>query len=332
MKESIKNKVDLLIANKENIEKQFKWGYSIMNIAAALVFTGAGKEADIERLKECKKILEKNTGALSSFQANSAAVIVSKMALSDNPEQYIKNVKAIYDVLNKKHVIDNPYLIQGAICIYEAGRMNDTEMLAAKYRELYKKMEKKHPILTSSEDIIYVVLLAMTDKDVDTIFNEIEDCYEYLKKDVKLKVGNNELQGLGEILALTDGNIREKCDKVVNLYNTILAHGVKWGKEYNEFGSLGTLIDINADNDVLVNEIVEVSDYLKSCKGFGGWSLDTKQRQMFSAMLVGDSYSGNGSLMGSSAVNSTVAMVIAEEVALMICIMACASAASSASH
>lgn len=41
MKESIKNKVDLLIANKENIEKQFKWGYSIMNIAA-LVFTGAG--------------------------------------------------------------------------------------------------------------------------------------------------------------------------------------------------------------------------------------------------------------------------------------------------
>ena len=39
MKESIKNKVDLLIANKENIEKQFKWGYSIMNIAAALVFT-----------------------------------------------------------------------------------------------------------------------------------------------------------------------------------------------------------------------------------------------------------------------------------------------------
>ena len=303
MKESIKNKVDLLVANKEKIEKEFKWGYSVMNIAAALVFTGADKDVDIERLKECKKILEKNTGALSSFQANSAAVIVSKMALADNPEQYIKNVKAIYD-----------------------------EKIAAKYRELYKKMEKKHPFLTSSEDIVYVVLLAMTDKDVDTIFNEIEDCYTYLKNDKKLKVGNNELQGLGEILALTDGNIREKSDKVVDLYNTILGHGVKWGKEHNEFGSLGTLIDINANNDALVDEIVEVSNYLKSCKGFGGWTLDTKQRQMFSAMLVGDSYGENGSLMGSSAVNSTVAMVIAEEVALMICIMACASAASSASH
>ena len=43
MKESIKNKVDLLISNKEKIEKEFKWGYSLMNIAAALVFTGENR-------------------------------------------------------------------------------------------------------------------------------------------------------------------------------------------------------------------------------------------------------------------------------------------------
>ena len=102
-------------------------------------------------------------------------------------------------------------------------------------------------------------------------------------------------------------------------------HGIKWGKEYNEFGSLGTLIDINVDNDTLVDEIVEVSDYLKSSKGFSGWTLDNKQRLMFSAMLVGDSYSEKGSLMGSSAINSTVAMVIAEEVAMMVCLMVCVS-------
>ena len=117
MKESIKNKVDLLVSNKEKIEKEFKWGYSLMNIAAALVFTGANKEVDIDRLKECKTVLKKNTGTFSSFQSNSEAVIVSKMALADNPEQYINDVKAIYDILNKKHTFDNPYLIQGAICI-----------------------------------------------------------------------------------------------------------------------------------------------------------------------------------------------------------------------
>ena len=332
MREIIKNKVDLLVTNKAKIEKEFKWGYALMNIAAALVFTGAQKEVDIERLKECKKILKKNTGTFSSFQGNSEAVTVSKMALADDPEQYIKDVKAIYEIINKKHTFDNPYLIQGAICIYEAGRMNEAEAIYEKFTKLYKKMDKKHPILTSSEDIVYVILLAMTDKDVDTIFNEIEECYTYLKKEVKIKVGNNELQGLGEILALTDGDIREKSDKVVNLYNTVLEHGVKWGKEHNEFGSLGTLIDLNVDNDALIDEIVEVSEYLKDSKGFSGWTLDKKQRLMFSAMLVGDSYSENGSLMGSSAVNSTVAMVIAEEVALMMCLMVCTTAATTANN
>ncbi|MCR5104630.1 MAG: DUF4003 domain-containing protein [Eubacterium sp.] len=328
MKENIKNKVDLLVANKEKIEKEFKWGYSLMHIAAALVFTAENKEADIERIKECRKILKKNTGTFSSFQSDSEAVIVSKMALADNPEQYIRDVKHVYDILNKKHTFEDSYLIQGAICIYEAGRMDEAEFISGKFMELYKKMEKKHPFLTSSEDIVYVVLLAMTDKDVDTIFNEIEECYIYLKKDINLKVGNDELHGLGEILALTDGDIKEKSDKVVNLYNTILDHGVKWGKEYNEFGSLGTLIDIDVDNNILVDEIVEVSDYLKRSKGFSDWTLDNKQRLMFSAMLVGDSYSENRSLMSSSAVSSTVAMVIAEEVALMMCMMLCVTAAT----
>ena len=328
MKDNIKNKVDLLVANKDKIEKEFRWGYSLMNIAAALVFTGAKKEVDIERLKECKSILKKNTGAFSSFQSDAEAVIVSKMALADNPEQYIRDVKAIYDILSKNNFFDNSYLIQGAICIYEAGRMYEAEMISVKYRELYKKMEKQHPFLTSSDDIVYAILLAMTDKDVDTIVKEIEECYTYLKKEVKLNVGNGEIHGLGEILALSDGCIKEKSDKVVKLYGTILNHGIKWGKEYNEFASLGTLIDISVDNNTLVDEIVEVSEYLKSSKGFGGWTLDNKQRLMFAAMLVGDSYSDNGTLMGSSAVTSTVAMVIAEEIALMMCVMVCVTAAT----
>ena len=93
---------------------------------------------------------------------------------SDNPEQYIKNVKAIYDVLLIRSMsLITPILFRAQYVSMKHGRMNDTEMLAAKYRELYKEDGKKHPILTSSEDILCVVLLAMTDdKDVDTIINE----------------------------------------------------------------------------------------------------------------------------------------------------------------
>ena len=329
MKESIKNKVDLLVANKAKIEKEFAWGYPIMNIAASLVFSGSGEEVDIARLRECRALLKKKTGMFSSFRGTSEAFIASKMALSDDPEKYLDNVKSIFNILNKGGFTDSGYLIQGAICIYEADRTQDAEMIAKKYHELYKKMSKKHPFLTSSDDIVYVILLCMTDKSVDTIFNEIEECIAYLKKGAKLSVGDNEYQGLGELLALTDGNIIEKTDKVIALYKTILAHGVKWGKEYNEFGSLATLIDLPVDNDTLVDEIVEVNEYLKKSKGFGSWTLDNKQRLMFSAMLVGASYSEDNGVIGSSTVNSSVAMIIAEEVAMMICMMICLSAATS---
>lgn len=328
MKESIKNKVDLLISNKQKIETEFKWGYSLMNIAAALVFTGENREVDIERLKLCKQILKKNTGVFSSFRSYSEAVIVSKMANAADPEQYINDVKFIYEKLKRSSFSDSSYLIQGAICIYEAGKLSEAEILAKKFWDVYNKMNKKHPFLTSSEDIVFVILLAMTDKSVDEIVNEIEDCYSYMRRNVKLNIGDNEYQGLGEILALSSGDITNKCDKVTGLYNSILAHGVRWGKEYNEFASLGLLIDLGVDNDTLINEIVEVNNYLKDSKGFSGWTLDNKQRLMFSAMLVGDDYGARDNHLGSSAINSTVAMVIAEEIALMMCIIICTTTAS----
>lgn len=332
MKDSIKNKVDLLVENKAKIEKEFKWEYTLMHIAAALVYSAVDKEVDLERMKECRQILKKNTSAFSAFRDNSEAIIVSRMALADDPEKYLNDVKLIYEKLSKHRVFDSSFLIHGAICIYEAGRMDDTEIITEKYMELFKKMEKKHPILTSSDDIVFVILLAMTDKNVDTIFDEIEECYTYLKKEIKLKVDSDELQGLGEILALSGGDIRVKSDKVVKLYNTFREHGVKWGNEYNEFAALGTLTDadtvIGVDENVLVDEIVEVSDYLKTIKGFGDWSLDNKQRLLFAAMLVGDSYSINDKLLSSSTINSTVAMVIAEEIAIMMCIMICVTSSS----
>ena len=127
----------------------------------------------------------------------------------------------------------------------------------------------------------------LSSKSVETLYNELEECYTYLRREAKLRVSDNEFQGLSEILALTDGDIIEKTAKVVDLYRTITAHGIKWGDSYNEFGSLGCLVDLGVDNDTLVNEIAEVNEYLKKCKGFGSWTLDNKQRLMFSAMLLG---------------------------------------------
>ena len=114
----------------------------------------------------------------------------------------------------------------------------------------------------------------------------------------------------------------------MKLYNTFAEHKMKYGTSYHEFASLGSLIDIDVDTDELVDEIIETAEYLKNGKGFGGWSMDKKQRLMFAAMLVGDSYEADKVLIDNAAVSSTVAMIIAEEVAVMTCIMAATTAAT----
>ena len=291
MKETIKKKCDLLTENREKMVKQFKWNYNLMNLSAALVFTGEGKEPYADRLDECVKILKKNAGIFSSLRSEMEPIVVSKMALADDPQQYISDLKIIYDKLTKGSIFDSAYMVQAAISILDAGKIDEADEIIARYKDLYKKMSKEHPILTSSEDIVFAVLLVMTEKDVDTIVNEMEICYEYLKKEKKIKVGGNEIQGLGEVLALSDGDMIEKCDRVALLYDKFAEHGTKYGRDYGEFASLGALIGIDIDADALVDEIIETAEYLKSCKGFGGFSMDKKQRLMFAAMLVGDAYS-----------------------------------------
>ena len=329
MRESVQNKCDLLIKNKELIEKEFKWESALKVICAALVFTGAKAEADPERLKECRTILKKNAGMLSTMRAEVEPVVVSRMALSNDPQKYYDDVKMVYDKVTKGDIFDNGFLVQAAMSIVDAGRKDDADEITARYKELYKKMSKEHPFLTGSEDIVFAMLLAMTDKPIDQIISDMEECYNYLKKELKIKVSANEIQGLGEVLALTDGSITEKCDKVAVLYKTFAEHKMPYGTSYNEFASLGSLIDIPVDPDILVDEIIETAEYLKSGKGFGGWTLDKKQRLMFAAMLVGDIYEVDQVMTGASAMSSTIAMVIAEELAVMVCIMAATTATTS---
>ncbi len=322
MKESIKNKCELLVENKNVIEKNFIFSDRLMIISAALVFSMADRPVDMEKLKECKDILKKNAGVFSGLRSHGETVLVSKMALSDNPEKYLLDVKEAYAKIGKGKFADSGYVVQAATSICDVNRQEDLDSINTKFRELYKKMEKKHPFLTADEDLVSAVLLAMTEKSVDQIIDDMEVCFDYLKKEMKIPFGANEVQGLCEILALTDGDMKEKCDKTIKFYQTFKEHGKRYGVENSELAVMGTLIDIDEDPDAIVDEIIETAEYLGTHKGFGAFSLDKKQRLMFATILVSEAYS-NDSLNGNAAINSSIAAVIAEEMAVMMYSIMC---------
>ena len=233
----------------------------------------------------------------------------------------------------KGKVFEDSYLVLTAMIIVDRDRKADAENIKDTTNEIMRRMSKLHPILTSSEDLALAALLAMSGRDIDSVMNDMEESFVYTKKTLKLRADANSIQALSQILALTEGDMKAKCDKVAELFAAFKEHGSKFGT-YLEFPALGTLLDVQVPTEVLVPEIIEAADFLKKSKGFGGLSMDKKTRLMFAALLASEVYtSGMGTsetIATNSAIvtNSAIAMVVAEEIALMVIVM-CAATANS---
>ncbi len=318
MNEQIKLKCDHFVENKNKIQNVFKLSNNMMMIATALVF--GDKDVDEEKLLASSKYIDKNTSVVSTFRSRSKSIVASKMSLQNDPEKFFDDVLEVYKIITKKSPTDTGALVQAAMIIVEAGKKDEAEKIYEKFSDLYKQMNKKHPIITSTDDITYGYLLCLTDKTVDKIIEEMECAYEYLNKEVKLKVGKNEIQAISEVLTLTDGDMKEKCDKIVAIYNAFLDKDAKFANTHTASSMLGILIDLDMENDALVDEILEVEAYIKESKGFGKLSLSQKQRIIFATSLVAEYYSTGDDVAKIGAVSSVVSTVVVQEVALMMCI------------
>ncbi len=180
-------------------------------------------------------------------------------------------------------------------------------------------MNEMHPILTDSSDISYVILLALSDRTVDSIIEDMTACFDYLKKELKIKIGSDSIQGLSEILALTDGDIKEKCDRVMQIYDVLKENKAEIG-DGAVFSTLAMLIGIDETSEIIVGEIQEAEEFLKSSKLFEGKSEDKKQCLMFAELLVASSYGTGSSMINNAFVNTALSVIKAQQIATMITI------------
>lgn len=87
---------------------------------------------------------------------------------------------------------------------------------------------------------------------------------------------------------------------------------------------------LDVDTEILCQEIMEVDDFLKEQKGFGAFSVGSKQRLMYAALLAMNEYIPSKEIWQATTLNSVISIVIAQQVAICASIAA-TSAASSAS-
>ncbi|MBQ4311525.1 MAG: DUF4003 family protein, partial [Oscillospiraceae bacterium] len=214
---------------------------------------------------------------------------------------------------------DNSYMVLAAMLLCDLGRQSDADAVIEKHNEIIQRMKKTHPVLTDSSDISYVILLALSDRTADSITEDIETCLDHLKKECKIKVGSDSVQGLGEILALTDGDIFEKCNKVIKLYDLLKDNKVEIGG--TGYSSLGMLISIDEAPEVIVGEILEADEYLKQFRLFGKESEDRSQRLMFAELLVASSYGTGTSMINNAFINCAFGVLKAQQIVAVISVI-----------
>ena len=282
MYEELNEKITLFTENYNILKKELKWESAEMVTGAALIYTGKGRTPDAEKLDECAAILKKNTGALSSFRNTVRTIMLANMAVSEDPLQYLDDIKSIYGKLreNRKFSHDE-FTVISAIILLESGRREYIDMYIRRTEEVYDLMKASHPHITNAEDLPFAALLAATDEDTSLLTDDADKCFDLLHG----FAGRDALQAVSIILALSKLSPEEKCEKFKAVFAALKDSGHRYGKGH-ELSILAALLMLDMETDELVNRIAFADDALKTVKGFHTLSPGASNRLLCSTALV----------------------------------------------
>jgi hypothetical protein len=301
----------------------------MMHCLGALLYTDAGKSADVEAIKNAKEIIKENTGLFSSFKETTFFALSVLLSLDADPQGLFERSFKIFGELKTAGFYGSPYLTLAAFSIAKRPDITDTEPVVRLAKEFYDAMKKKHRFLTSADDYGYAAMLALTGRLVEPAINEMETCYEVLKKEFG---SGNALQSLTHVLTLGEEAADIKCSRAVKIYDKLAEKGCKPSR-YEELASLGILVLISSDVDKITEEIKNAYEVLLEKKGFGKWSLGKHERIMYAAALVTSEYmEGIGKDSAQLALaNSMTNIVIAQQTAMIIAATSAAGAVAASS-
>ncbi len=323
MRETLKKQCDLFFQSRAEVKEAFKWeNDSMISVCASMLASGK-RRIDSARLKECKAFLKEQTSVFSNFRGNVEMPVVSMMAMGDNPNAKLNRTLDYYKAL-KEQFSSSEYLVLSAAILSETVAPENMGAVAARAKNIYGLMKDEHPFLTSGEDSVSAVMMAVSDKKDDrALIDEAERIY---RKQKEMFSSSNDVQAVAFVLTLAEGSAEAKCQKMADLYNGLKLAGVKYGKYY-ELATLASLSILPVDVKILVEDIVAVDAYLSKQKPYSGiFGLDKKTRLMHAAMIVCTDYSESNEA-GVTAMTGTLAMIAAQQAAF--CATMCATAAAS---
>ena len=330
MDAKLQETIDLLIENRNILKKKLRWETDSNDVAimASFIMTANGVSADPERFMECKKILKKNVDIFSEFRGIGKAMVISKMMLSSDPEEYLSGAMQVYKKLRSIHKLTaSPFMVMAAMTIYESGGLERADENIEKLEELYKTEKKLHPIIVNDQDRGYFAMILAFSLNPSNLSAEIEECYRALGG---LSIDQNSVHSLCQVLSLSNKSVDEKTEEVKAYVKGFKKAKHPVSKSYG-LSALGVLTLLDTPMDKLIDECTEVADYLKGQKGFGIFYMGKRVRLIYATLAVFMSRAGRENAVLSSNISATLAMVLVEQLIMLMVIATTTAARASSS-
>ena len=116
----------------------------------------------------------------------------------------------------------------------------------------------------------------------------------------------------------------------MELFEGLKAAGHKYGTDY-DLPTLGILAMSGGALDEIIQEIIEIDDWLSQQKGFGFFGAITRKQRLMYAGIVAQRDYLDAETMQTAAINGTISLIVAQQAAMCAAIAASSSAAASAS-
>ena len=301
------------IANRDAVSKAFIFDDKALHAVCANIFCACGQTADTDRLKDCRKLIKKQTKPFSRFRSKKVrSILASMLSLGETPENRMALAGDYYSML-KKQFKKTEYLVLTAFLFTDLADKPLTEDTVTRGKEIYRMMNQKHRLLTDKTDSVFAMLLACSEKTSDELISEMEACYAFLKGSFSSGSGR---QAASQILAMAAGAPEEKAQRLIDLYNALKEAGIKYGHS-DELAPLAALSLSDTPVPVLAEEIREADEFLKEQKGYGSRETEEEKRAVHAVMIISDQYAGTGQVNVTVATN-TLDMLHAKEIAARI--------------
>ena len=324
MDEKVTALCESFITNREIIKKVFKGESLLIYPVAANALVSHGVTADEDKLKECRKLIKKNSGALSYLKGQVMMPFAANLSMKEDPKAHFDKVLKIYNVAKKKFN-RSEYSALLAILLADLIHEDSCEAVLTRGKELYDQIKMAHPFLTNEQDSVLAGLLALSEKRDTELIDDMEKCFDLLKIKFSHK---SSIQSISHVLALTEGSAREKVEHLNDLYDSLREAGKKFGV-YTELSTLAAVSILDNETERVRDRIIGIDDFLSKQKGYGLLGLDKKARLMHATMLTTDLYD-SAQIAQTTASASAIAMAAAQSLAVCV-IITSTIAANSAS-